>query len=309
MSCVRELTGAAPSPSQTLIAALLRAALKRLVKPAFNASRGVEFQRRWLAMAAHLTLPAWGVPRRRAQFADVPVELVGNGRAGTVLYLHGGGYISGGANTHRALTTHLARRADATVMVPDYRRAPEHPCPAALEDALAVYRRLLDNDHAPARLAIAGDSAGGGLALALLQRLREEKLPAPACAVLISPWLDLTLAHTPPWVPGEAMLNLPWLEAAAHAYAGELRAQPAASPLFGDCTDLPPLLIQTGGDEILRGDSERLANALAGTTTRARYQLYPDRWHVFQLHAGVLADADHALGEVRDFLINHWGSG
>ncbi len=306
MSCSRELSGAAPSPSQTLVAALLRGALTALVKPAFNPRRGVVFQRRWLSAAARVTLPARGVPRRRAHFAGVPVELVGDGRAGCVLYLHGGGYLSGSPATHRALTTHLARRSDTTVVVADYRRAPEHPCPAALDDALAVYRRLLDNDHAPGRLALAGDSAGGGLALALLQRINNEGLPAPASAILISPWLDLSLRQTPAWVPGEAMLNLHWLEKAAEAYAGGQRDQAGASPLFGDCDNLPPLLIQSGGDEILRGDSERLADALAGTRTRARYQLYPDRWHVFQLHAGVLADADHAIDEMRDFLNHHW---
>ncbi len=307
MSCTRETGGEAPGPSQRLIAATLRGTLKSLLSPAFQARAPVSLQRRWLATVARATLPARGVPRRRTRFAGVPVEVVGDGRAGTVLYLHGGGYIAGGPATHRALTTRLAKALDATVMVVDYRLAPEHPSPAALDDTLAVYRALLDHGHRPERLAVAGDSAGGGLSLAFLQHLRDGgALPLPAAGVLLSPWLDLTLAHTPEHVAGEAMLSRAWLDFAADAYAGARRERPEVSPLLGDLNGLPPLLIQCGGDEILGADSERLADALDQADTEGRYQRFADRWHVFQLHAGVLADADRALASIRDFLADRF---
>lgn len=303
MSCTHETGGAPPTASQRLIAGTLRGMLRTLLMPAFAARAPVSLQRRWLNVMSRATLPARGVTRRDTQFDSVPVELVGDGGDLTLLYLHGGGYVSGGPATHRALTTHLAKRLNATVAVADYRLAPENPCPAALSDAVSVYRGLLQQGHDPGRLAIIGDSAGGGLALALLQHLRAgASLPAPAAAVLLSPWLDLTLEHTPRRVTGEAMLNWDWLDAAADAYAGDHRARPEASPLFGDLNGLPPLLIQSGSDEILRGDSERLARALTDADTQGRYQQFPQRWHVFQLHAGVLRDAGLAIEAIADFL-------
>ncbi|GAA5133554.1 alpha/beta hydrolase [Alloalcanivorax gelatiniphagus] len=303
MSCTREQGGVAPSPSQRLIAATLRGTLKSLLSPAFQARAPVALQRRWLATVARATLPARGVPRHQTRFAGVPVEVVGEGPAATLLYLHGGGYVAGSPATHRAITTRLARALDATVMVVDYRLAPEHPSPAALDDVVAVYRALLDHGHRPERMAVAGDSAGGGLSLAFLQHVRDGgELPPPAAGVLLSPWLDLTLTQTPRRVPGEAMLSHDWLAFAANAYAGERRQRPEVSPLAGDLNGLPPLLIQCGGDEILGPDSERLATALEQADTEARYQLFADRWHVFQMHGGVLADADRALAHITDFL-------
>jgi len=306
MSCTRETGGAAPTRGQNILAATLRGSLSVLLKPAFLSRSPVALQRRWLAALSRTTLPARGVPRRSTVLGPVPVELTGNGQSGTVLYLHGGGYVSGAPVTHRALTSHLAKLADASVAVADYRLAPEHPFPAALDDAHRAYLALLAKGHAPSRLAVAGDSAGGGLTLALLQRLRDEGQPLPACALMFSPWVDLTLTETPLTVPGEAMLNRQWLEFAANAYAGEQRDDAGASPLLGNLDGLPPLLIQTGSDEILANDSERLAEALDRADCDARYQRYPGRWHVFQLHAGMLHDADLALAECRDFLHQHW---
>ena len=189
MSCTRETGGAAPTRGQKLLAATLRGSLSVLLKPAFLSRSPVALQRHWLAALSRTTLPARGVPRRRTVLGPVPVELTGNGHSGTVLYLHGGGYVSGGPVTHRALTSHLAKLADASVAVADYRLAPEHPFPAALDDAHRAYLALLEKGHAPERLAVAGDSAGGGLTLALLQRLRDEGQPLPACALMFSPWV------------------------------------------------------------------------------------------------------------------------
>ncbi|HBT07552.1 MAG TPA: alpha/beta hydrolase, partial [Alcanivorax sp.] len=146
MSCTRETGGAAPTRGQKLLAATLRGSLSVLLKPAFLSRSPVALQRHWLAALSRTTLPARGVPRRRTVLGPVPVavELTGNGHSGTVLYLHGGGYVSGGPVTHRALTSHLAKLADASVVVADYRLAPEHPFPAALDDAHRAYLALLE---------------------------------------------------------------------------------------------------------------------------------------------------------------------
>ena len=154
MSCTRETGGAAPTRGQKILAATLRGSLSVLLKPAFLSRSPVALQRHWLAALSRTTLPARGVPRRRTVLGPVPVELTGNGHSGTVLYLHGGGYVSGGPVTHRALTSHLAKLADASVAVADYRLAPEHPFPAALDDAHRAYLALLEKGHAPERLEV-----------------------------------------------------------------------------------------------------------------------------------------------------------
>jgi len=190
-------------------------------------------------------------------------------------------------------------------VVPDYRLAPEHACPAAIEDAVAVYDALLAEGVDPATLVIAGDSAGGGLALATLQALKAKKIALPSCTILISPWVDLSLNDLFD-TDRDIMLSPAWLASAADAYGGEDPARPACSPLNGDLTGLPPVLIQAGSDEILLNDSHRLCSALNDAGTPARLQVHPQRWHDFQLHAGVLADADQALMTCARFIHKHW---
>src|SRR5206468_4169342 len=174
----------------------------------------------------------------------------------TMLYLHGGGYCIGSPLSHRALVSRLALSSAATAWVPDYRMAPEDPFPAAVDDALAAYRELLDGGADPKRLVIGGDSAGGGLTFAAALAIRDAGLPAPAGLVAISPWTDLTAsgaahaakAETDPMVNGEALAMF------AKAYAGDDLTEPLASPLFADLKDLPPVLIQVGGEEALLSD-------------------------------------------------------
>jgi len=191
------------------------------------------------------------------------------------------------------------------VVVPDYRLAPEHACPAAIEDAVAVYKALLAEGVDPATLVIAGDSAGGGLALAALQALKAEKIALPSSTILISPWVDLSLNDLFD-TDRDIMLSHAWLASGAGAYGGDDPARPACSPLNGDLSGLPPVLIQSGGDEILLNDSHRLCAALNDAGTPARLQVHPQRWHDFQLHAGVLADADQALMTCARFIHQHW---
>jgi monoterpene epsilon-lactone hydrolase len=227
------------------------------------------------------------------------------------LYLHGGAYVAGNPDSHKALTSHLAKFADAHVVVPDYRLAPEFACPAAINDVVAVYKALLEQGVPPEQLSFAGDSAGGGLALATLQALKATGIPLPSSVVLYSPWVDLTLSELND-TDLEVMLSEAWLAHAAHVYAGkdshvsnETRA-PECSPIYGDLTGLPPVLIHVGSDEILLNDSHRACAALNQAGTPTRLQVYPQRWHVFQLHAGVLADADISLLTSAKFLHQHW---
>ena len=191
------------------------------------------------------------------------------------------------------------------MVVPDYRLAPEHACPAAIEDAVAVYDALLAEGVDPANLVVAGDSAGGGLTLATLQALKSAGKPLPAATLLLSPWVDLTLSELFD-TDRDIMLSPNWLSSAAQAYGGDDLSHPTRSPLNGDLGGLPPVLIQAGSDEILLNDSHRLCDALNNAGTPARLQVHPQRWHDFQLHAGVLADADQALMTCARFIHQHW---
>jgi len=189
------------------------------------------------------------------------------------------------------------------VFAADYRLAPDHPFPAAVDDAAAAYRGLLDEGFEPGATVIAGDSAGGGLAVATALRLRELGLPQPAALVLFSPWVDLGLLTLGPSPPGEVVITKGWLRACANHYlAGHPADDPLASPIGADLRGLPPTLIQVGEAELLLSDARRLDAALSAAGVAVELQEFPRRWHVFQQNAGVLADADRALDAVAAFV-------
>lgn len=290
--------------SQQLLARLLRLSLAMLFKPATR-FLSLPAQRRWMDIIAMTTLGARDVASHDADVGGVPCRHYQPLHAqGTVLYLHGGGYVAGSPDSHKAITSHLARFANARVVVPDYRLAPEHPCPAAIEDAIAVYLRLLDEGVHPDTLSLMGDSAGGGLALATLQALKARQVTLPGSVILFSPWVDLTLTDLFD-TDRDIMLSKEWLQGSANAYAGDQPERPECSPLQGDLSGLPPVLIQAGSDEILLNDSLRLCEALNQAGSPARLQVHPQRWHDFQLHAGVLTDADYALMTCARFIQQH----
>jgi acetyl esterase/lipase len=302
-----DATGAGESTGQRLVAGLLRAILRLTIGATFRPDLPVEKQRSRLLKVTRLTLPPRGARFAMSRCDGVRGEWAtarGHENAAlTVLYLHGGGYCVGSPATHRAITGHLAARCTARVFVPDYRLAPEHAFPAAVDDAVSAFRGLLGNRVEPGDLVIAGDSAGGGLALAAALRLRELGLPAPRALVLFSPWVDLSLEQLPAPPPGEVMLTRPWITQCARSYAARSDVRhPLISPVYADLTGLPPTLIQVGTDEILLGDSRRLRERLQGAGVAVGYEEYPRRWHVFQANAGVLADADRALESVARFI-------
>lgn len=297
----------AESPAQRVIAGVLRSVLRLTLGATFRPDLPVEKQRSRLRKVTRVTLPPRGAQFEASNSGGVRGEWVtarGHERATlTVLYLHGGGYTVGSPVTHRAITGHLAARCGARVFAPDYRLAPEHPFPAAVDDAVAAFRGLLASGVAARDLVIAGDSAGGGLAVATALRLRELTLPLPRALVLFSPWVDLSLDQLPPPPPGEVMLTRPWITQCARAYVARADARhPLISPVHADLAGLPPTLIQVGTDEILRADSRRLRERLQSAGVVVAYEEYPRRWHVFQANAGLLADADRAIHSVARFI-------
>jgi len=235
----------------------------------------------------------------------------GTVRHHVVLYLHGGGYISGSVRTHRTLAAHIARAADSHLLVIDYRLAPEHPFPAAVEDAVRAYRWLLGQGFSPQRLAVVGDSAGGGLAIAAMLALRESGDRLPAAGVCLSPWFDLALTgRTMETKEGaDPMLHRPDLAFMAHHYLGSTDPRtPMASPLYGDLTGLPPILIQVGTDEVLLDDARTFAERACAMGVSIELDIWDDMFHVWQFSAGFVPEAARAVEKIGRFLRSRWNS-
>jgi monoterpene epsilon-lactone hydrolase len=225
-----------------------------------------------------------------------------------VVYLHGGGFVMGSVHTHRGLMGRISRSAEARVLGVDYRLAPEFPFPAALEDATAAYRWLIANGAKASHIAIAGDSAGGGLSLSTLVALRNAPDPMPAAAVCLSPWVDMeatggsitTKAAVDPVNQRQGLLN----NAKRYLGNGDRRA-PLVSALYADLTGLPPLLIQVGESEVLLDDSKRLAERAKGFGVDVSLEVWPEMIHVWQLFAAVLPEAQRAIEHIGAFIRAH----
>ncbi len=223
----------------------------------------------------------------------------------TMLYLHGGGYVICSINTHRELASRLARAAAARVLLIGYRLAPEHPHPAAVEDAVTAYRWLLGRGASPARTVIAGDSAGGGLTVATLVALRDAGVALPAAGVCISPWVDMeglgesmtTKADVDPMVQREQLVEMGKLY-----LGGKPPRTPLASPLYADLTGLPPLLIQVGTAETLLDDSTRLAGCALEAGVDVMLEPWEDMIHVWHIFATMLPEAREAIERVGAFV-------
>lgn len=223
-----------------------------------------------------------------------------------LLYFHGGGYCSGSILSHRRLVTEAGRSAKVRTLAVEYRLAPEHPFPAALEDALSAWRFLLTSGIAAGHIAVGGDSAGGGLTVALINRLREGGEDVPGCAWLVSPWTDLTLS-------GSTLATRDAVDPIIHkAYLAELaeaylppdmdRRDPRVSPLFADLSGLPPTLIQVGACETLLEDSTRFAAAAGAANAAVTLQIWPDMIHAFPMWNAHLEPGRRALAEAGEFI-------
>ena len=225
-----------------------------------------------------------------------------------VLYFHGGVYVLGDAFQAAGLASQIGRRTHATVISVDYRLAPEHPYPAAVDDALAAYEALLHNGTAPSDIAFAGESAGGGLAIATLVNARDHGLPLPAAAFVMSPYADLTLAGTTMETKREAdpLLSREALQARVPDYtAGQDAALGLISPVFADLSGLPPLIIQAGTHEVLLDNAVRLARQAATADVEVTLDITPRVPHVFQAYYPILDEAAAALDRAGQFLSAH----
>jgi epsilon-lactone hydrolase len=289
----------------------LRARLVRLGTRCFikRPSRGLSLAKsreKFRAMERLVPLPPRGTETVRVDAGGVPGDCLTRPASLAhrhVLYLHGGGYRVGSPRAYQHFTWRIADAARARVLITDYRLAPEHPFPAALDDALAAYRWLLQQD--PKEIVIMGDSAGGGLALALLMKLRDDGLRLPEAAVALSPWTDLALtgASLKSNAASDPMINAGDLpQAAADYLAGTDPRNPYASPLYGDPAGLPPVLIQVGGDEILHDDAVRMADKLCGANPQSELQVWPLMPHVWQAYAPVMPEARAAIAGVGAFV-------
>ena len=216
----------------------------------------------------------------------------------TLLYLHGGGYTIGSPRSHRPLASRLADAAHAVAIVPDYRLGPENRFPGAVEDAVAVYRAILAGGTEPKQLVVGGDSAGGGLTLALALALKAEGLEQPAGFLAISPWADLTQSGASYRTKADTdpVITKAGLDEMALAYIGGLDPRdPLASPVFGNFDGVAPVLIQTGSEEALLSDSVTMADILAHARVDVRLEVWPEMIHVFQAWSGVLQAGRRAI--------------
>jgi acetyl esterase/lipase len=246
-------------------------------------------------------------------FADVvaggvPAQWVTPDGADTrrvIVHFHGGGYCFCSIRSHSRLVGHLAKAAGCRGLNVGYRLAPEHPHPAAVADALDAYRWLLGQGVEPGRIVVSGDSAGGGIAVAVLLKARDEGLPLPAAAVLMSPWVDLTMTADSVTTRADVdvrqdPIGTKWC--ASQYLAGQDPRQPSASPLHGDLTGLPPMYIQAGDWDILVDDSHHLADKARGCGVDVRLDLFPEMLHAHQLWVGNMPEADDAVARIGDYV-------
>lgn len=286
--------------------AAIRALLAARPRPAALAERRARLD----ALGAQYAIPAdirleptsaGGVP---AEWSEAP----GADRTRALLYLHGGGYVSGSLASHRHLVAEAARQGEMRALALDYRLAPEHPFPAAVEDAVAGYRHLLDLGFAAPRIALGGDSAGGGLTVATLVALRDRGLPMPACGWCVSPWVDLEgLGQTMDTLDAvDPMVRKPYLLEIARDYLGGADPRtPLAAPLHAALRGLPPLLVQVGAAETLLDDSVRLAGRAGAADVAVTLEVWPEMIHVWHLFHPQLAAGRKALARAGQFLREH----
>jgi monoterpene epsilon-lactone hydrolase len=254
-------------------------------------ARGLEY-----GVAADVVVEPVSVGDLRAEWLSTP----GADRNAAILYLHGGGYVIGSIDSHRHLVAEAGRAAASWALSLDYRLAPEHPFPAAVDDALAAYRFLLARGIRPSRIAIAGDSAGGGLVVAAMLAIRDAGLAQPACGWCISPWVDMeaigdsmeTKAAQDPTVQKAGILDM------ARMYLnGADPRSPLAAPIYADLRGLAPLLIQVGAAETLLDDAIRLAKVAGAADVRVDLQIWPEMIHVWHLFHPELSAGRHAIEE------------
>lgn len=288
-------------------ARIIRFVSKQLFKR-LNPDSNVKAVRRLFEKAQAGKRVAKGVAMRHATIEGVACEwLIPEGceDAPILYYLHGGAYMMGSPATHRQMLSFIARAAGVRALLPDYALAPENPFPAGLHDCLAVYHGLLAAGANARHIMVGGDSAGGGMTMAMLVSLRDAGDDLPAATILLSPWLDLSAS-------GESMKTRkekdPWfrpdfMEKIARKYAPEGDLDyPLVSPVFADATGLPETLIQVGDHEILLSDSTRLSDNISAAGGKVTLQVWPEMWHVFQFFVKLMPESRRAIDDIAKFI-------
>ena len=299
----------------SLRAEVLRLALRCLLKDRKGTQPDIAASRRRMETMKHLVPnPPKGTRAVRVTAGGVPAVRVTTPQSRDghhLLYLHGGAYAYGAPTHYRDFIWRIADATGTSVLCIDYRLAPEHPFPAAVDDAASAYRWMLAEGAEPRRMAIMGDSAGGGLVFGALLKLRDDGAPMPAAAVALSPWTDLALTAESLRLNADSdpMLNADQAQVFTAWYLGGADPKnPYASPLYGDMAGLPPSLIQVGSDEILRDDAVRMADRLRSAGCEAELEIWPRMPHVWPLYARVLPEGRRAVERIGGFVRARLGS-
>jgi monoterpene epsilon-lactone hydrolase len=295
------------SPELQLAIQLCRISRRKAVPTIVQLARLAELRAEYDEIADRHPLPE-GVSYRPVNAGGVNSEWVSGPNTDhnrAILYLHGGCYATGSVATHRDLITRLAVGASTRVLGINYRLAPTHRFPAAVEDATAAYRWLLTTGIKRAHIAIAGDSAGAGLGLAATIKIRDEGLPLPATVVCLSPWVDLAVtgASMESKAAEDPIVNRDMLLGWGRLYLGDHDPRtPLASPLYGDLRHLPPILIQVGSAEVLLDDSTRLAERASAAGVNTTLEVWPEMIHVWHTFAPILPEARQAIERIGKFV-------
>lgn len=295
-----------PSPQSRIT----RWMVKNLIAPILNAETPVVIQRKRLDKVAGLVPLPRGVKTRSLKIRGIPALWldVNAKNHRVILFLHGGAFNIGSIESHKEYAARLGQAADANVLLIDYRLAPEHPFPAGLDDAVAAYQWLGIQGYDSRNIAIAGDSAGGGLALSTAMRLRDSGSSLPACLCLMSPWTDLTMSgdSVKENATTDIMLNALWTRELANKYAGpDGLANPLASPHFGNYKDLPPIITHAADDEILLSDARRLTQKALEAGVDATLEEFCGVWHIWHTHAGLMPESKRAMNKIGAFIQRH----
>lgn len=293
---------------------LCRLLIRYLVAAKFNPDKTIDEIRRGAESLTKLT----GFPSQthveKIQLNSISAEWVFANEARkdrAILYLHGGGYNFCSPNTHRELCAYISMASSAKVLLLDYHLAPEHPFPAALEDATQAYRWLLKNGFAGNNIALAGDSAGGGLAIATSIALRDDGNPTPSSIACISPWTDLTMSGDSIKTHSviDPMLNLQSMKLMASNYIGDNDPRnPLISPIFANLEAIPSTLIHVGSDEMLLDDAIRMAEKAKSAGVDVTLKIYDKMWHVWHLNARLMPEAKNAVTKFGSFIRQHFAN-
>jgi monoterpene epsilon-lactone hydrolase len=294
----------------SLRAEMVRAGLRWLIKHRNHRELTVEQHRRFVTTVAERLVPDPPAHTRtlRVDADGVRADMIATPDSEAdrhVLFLHGGAFIIGSPNLYRHLTWRIASATRSRLLAVDYRLAPEHPFPAALEDAFTAYRWLVTSGADPRRIAVMGDSAGGGLVFSLMLRLRDEGYPLPGAAVALSPWTDLALTGASLRVNAtfDPMLSADDPPLFVNDYlAGADPRAPYVSPLYGDPVGLPPTFIQVGSDEVLRDDAVRMADRMRAAGCQVELEIWPRMPHVWHVFVPLIPEARRAIERVGAFV-------